>query len=99
MKPTSRALFAAAHLVSLLPIGPAAIRAQHRPAAGPAIDMTPVAPESVGFSTERLERLHSFIQGVVDKKNSPARSPSLPATGKSSTTAPTACATSPPARP
>lgn len=68
MKPTSRALFAAAHLVSLLPIGPAAIRAQHRPAAGPAIDMTPVAPESVGFSTERLERLHSFIQGVVDKK-------------------------------
>jgi CubicO group peptidase (beta-lactamase class C family) len=33
-----------------------------------AVDMTPVSPESVGFSSERLERLHSFIQGVVDKK-------------------------------
>jgi CubicO group peptidase (beta-lactamase class C family) len=36
---------------------------------GPAvIDMKPVAPESVGFSSERLERLHAFIQDVVDKK-------------------------------
>jgi CubicO group peptidase (beta-lactamase class C family) len=41
------------------------IRAQQ---SGPALDMTPVKPESVGFSSERLERLHSFIQGVVDKK-------------------------------
>jgi CubicO group peptidase (beta-lactamase class C family) len=32
------------------------------------IDMTPVSPESVGFSSERLERLHAFIQNVVDKK-------------------------------
>lgn len=30
--------------------------------------MKPVAPESVGFSSERLERLHSFIQNVVDAK-------------------------------
>jgi CubicO group peptidase (beta-lactamase class C family) len=30
--------------------------------------MTPVKPESVGFSSERLERLHTFIQDVVDKK-------------------------------
>jgi len=30
--------------------------------------MTPVKPESVGFSSERLERLHSFIQGAVEKK-------------------------------
>jgi hypothetical protein len=37
-------------------------------AGGPAVDMTPVKPESVGFSSERLERLHEFIQGVVDKK-------------------------------
>ena len=36
--------------------------------APPAIDMTPVKPESVGFSTERLERLHAFIQGEVDQK-------------------------------
>ncbi len=33
-----------------------------------ALDMTVVRPESVGFSSERLERLHSLIQGEVDKK-------------------------------
>jgi len=37
-------------------------------ATGPQIDMTPVKPESVGFSSERLERLHAFIQGEVDAK-------------------------------
>ena len=30
--------------------------------------MTPVQPESVGFSSERLERLHAFIQGEIDQK-------------------------------
>ena len=30
--------------------------------------MTPVQPESVGFSTERLERLHAFIQDEIDQK-------------------------------
>src|SRR5580700_6004433 len=39
-----------------------------QPSAPATIDMTPVAPESVGFSSERLERLHAFIQDVVDKK-------------------------------
>ncbi len=39
-----------------------------QPATSPAIDMTPVKPESVGFSSERLEHLHTFIQDVVDKK-------------------------------
>ncbi len=34
----------------------------------PAVDMTPVKPESVGFSTERLERLHTFLQQAADKK-------------------------------
>jgi CubicO group peptidase (beta-lactamase class C family) len=34
----------------------------------PAIDITPVKPESVGFSSERLERLHAAIQDEVDKK-------------------------------
>ena len=35
----------------------------------PAIDMTPVKPESVGFSSERLERLHAAIQEEVDQKH------------------------------
>ena len=30
--------------------------------------MTVVKPESVGFSSERLERLHALMQGVVDRK-------------------------------
>ena len=30
--------------------------------------MTPVKPESVGFSSERLERLHSFMKQTVDDK-------------------------------
>ncbi len=34
----------------------------------PAVDMTPVKPESVGFSAERLERLHTFLQQAADKK-------------------------------
>ena len=34
----------------------------------PALDMAPVAPESVGFSSERLERLHKLIQDEVDQK-------------------------------
>jgi CubicO group peptidase (beta-lactamase class C family) len=36
--------------------------------AGPAIDMTPVRPETEGFSSARLERLHAFMQQTVDKK-------------------------------
>jgi CubicO group peptidase (beta-lactamase class C family) len=31
-------------------------------------DMTLVKPETVGFSSERLERLHQLIQGEVDQK-------------------------------
>jgi len=33
-----------------------------------ALDMTVVKPESVGFSPERLERLHALIQNEVDQK-------------------------------
>ena len=33
-----------------------------------ALDLTVNKPESVGFSSERLERLHALIQGEVDKK-------------------------------
>src|SRR6202034_348854 len=32
------------------------------------IDLTVVKPESVGFSSERLERLHALMQEAVDKK-------------------------------
>jgi len=32
------------------------------------LDMTPVKPESVGFSSERLERLHALMQQAVDQK-------------------------------
>ncbi len=48
-------------------MAPAALRPQQQPT-GATIDMTPVAPESVGFSAERLERLHSFIQSEIDQK-------------------------------
>lgn len=67
MEPVSRGFFAATLLACLTCAAPAALRAQQ--AAGPAqLDMTPVSPESVGFSSERLERLHSFLQGEVDQK-------------------------------
>ncbi len=36
--------------------------------APPAIDMTPVKPESVGFSSQRLDRLHAAIQEEIDQK-------------------------------
>jgi CubicO group peptidase (beta-lactamase class C family) len=32
-------------------------------------DMTVVKPESVGFSSERLENLHALIQGEIDQKH------------------------------
>ncbi len=34
--------------------------------AQPSLDMTLVKPESVGFSSQRLERLHTFMQQAVD---------------------------------
>jgi CubicO group peptidase (beta-lactamase class C family) len=34
----------------------------------PVVDMTPVKPESVGFSSERLERLHALIQDEINQK-------------------------------
>jgi CubicO group peptidase (beta-lactamase class C family) len=40
-----------------------AVHAQHQ-----ALDMTVVKPESVGFSQERLERLHALMQQAVDQK-------------------------------
>jgi hypothetical protein len=46
------------------------------------LDLTVVKPETVGFSSERLERLHALMQQVVDKKQTPESSPSLPATAR-----------------
>src|SRR5215470_9042981 len=74
---TSRALRNAHSLscIVLLLISSAALRAQQLqplPASGPAtIDMTVLKPETVGFSSERLERLHSLLQQTVDRKELP----------------------------
>jgi CubicO group peptidase (beta-lactamase class C family) len=35
------------------------------------IDVTAVSPESVGFSQDRLERLHAGMQQVIDSKQLP----------------------------
>lgn len=42
--------------------------AQKAATARPVLNMTEVRPESVGFSSERLGRLHSRMQEAVDKK-------------------------------
>ncbi len=56
-------------VISLFAFTAPVIRAQQsNGAAAPPIDMTPGKPESVGFSSERLERLHAFIQQEVDQK-------------------------------
>ena len=60
---------ALALVAALLPAQqPAAKIAQAQPAARHALDMAPVKPESVGFSSERLERLHALMQQTVDQK-------------------------------
>src|SRR5215472_16647047 len=47
-------------------------QSQHAQSTAPAtIDMTIVKPESVGFSSDRLERLHSLMQQTVDRKQLP----------------------------
>ncbi len=48
------------------------LAAHTSPAQQPApakLDLTPVKPESVGFSAERLERLHALMQQEVDQKH------------------------------
>ncbi len=48
------------------------VLAQEASNKGPAnIDLSLVKPESVGFSSERLERLHSLMQRQVDQKQLP----------------------------
>jgi CubicO group peptidase (beta-lactamase class C family) len=48
-------------------LGLFSLASQAQQAAG-AVDFTPVKPESVGLSSERLEKLHAMIQGEIDKK-------------------------------
>ena len=52
--------------------GAAQVVGQQPASSGPAnVDMTLAKPESVGFSSERLERLHALMQQVVDQKQLP----------------------------
>lgn len=44
------------------------IRAQTNQQRSGARTLSPVAPEEVGFSSQRLERLDSAVQGVIDRK-------------------------------
>jgi len=57
--------FTLAPLLAVLTLSSLAAGAQ-QPA--PTLDMTAVKPESVGFSVERLERLHAVIQEEIDQK-------------------------------
>lgn len=65
------ALSAPATLVACALVVPQ-VRAQQAGANGPAtIDLTLNKPEPVGFSSERLERLHALMQQEVDQKQLP----------------------------
>lgn len=57
-------------MAALLPIAGRAQRSATTARAGKStsLDMTVGKPESVGFSSERLERLHALIQGEIDTK-------------------------------
>jgi CubicO group peptidase (beta-lactamase class C family) len=53
----------------VLTVAPQLSVAQDGQVAAPhTVDMTVVKPETVGFSAERLERLHALMQDTVDKK-------------------------------
>jgi CubicO group peptidase (beta-lactamase class C family) len=70
MKRSASLSIASAFIALLFTIVPNIARAQAsaKQAAPPAIDMTPVQPESVGFSSQRLDRLHAAIQEEIDQK-------------------------------
>ena len=59
------------HILAIIILGAPAVPAQQAPVALPihrSLDLTPVKPESVGFSSARLENLHALIQGEIDQK-------------------------------
>jgi len=53
---------------SLLPLAIAMSSGAQKSAAHDSASMTLVKPETVGFSSERLENLHALIQGEIDRK-------------------------------
>ena len=65
----SRAFLAGALLAACAHLSPAQPPAPAKQPARPTLDLTPVKPESVGFSSERLERLHALIQEQIDQKH------------------------------
>jgi CubicO group peptidase (beta-lactamase class C family) len=70
----ARTSYHAVALLSVLFLGGGALPVVGQQAAsnGPAtVDMTLAKPEAVGFSAERLERLHALMQDVVDAKQLP----------------------------
>jgi CubicO group peptidase (beta-lactamase class C family) len=67
VKKVRRMRFVQTAMAVLLAIAAAAACAAETPARR-APDMTLVKPETIGFSTERLERLHQLIQQEVDNK-------------------------------
>jgi len=66
-KPAARAVLVLLFIVCNYPLTTAQ---QIKPKAQThsASDMTPVKPETVGFSTERLERLHTLMQQAVEQQ-------------------------------
>jgi CubicO group peptidase (beta-lactamase class C family) len=54
-------------ILALLPV--ACLQAQKPQPTSHKLDLTVVKPETVGFSSERLERLHALIQGEIDEKH------------------------------
>jgi CubicO group peptidase (beta-lactamase class C family) len=64
----ARLLLAGVLLALGIHLSPAQQPAQAKPPVRHALDLTPVKPETVGFSTERLERLHELMQQAVDHK-------------------------------
>jgi CubicO group peptidase (beta-lactamase class C family) len=68
IRPLARTAPACFVAVLIAVIAPVAVSRAQQPAP-PAIDMMPVQPESVGFSSQRLERLHAAIQDEIDQKH------------------------------
>ncbi len=59
--------------LTLIFVAPGATAQKHGAAqsTAPRVDLSVVKPESVGFSSERLENLHALLQQVVDQKQIP----------------------------
>jgi CubicO group peptidase (beta-lactamase class C family) len=65
---TVRIVLAAVALTVAITLQAQEQAAKPKPASPASIDLTVVKPETVGFSSERLEHLHALMQEAVDKK-------------------------------